>query len=136
MSTYDVCNYIKYFHCSWQIPTVELKQCIYTLCLQSRHRNQIFAARVTAQSSQNFSIKHTGCMKVSFGVSLRRAKVGLAPTLVCLDLTQKTYLHIISESHNCAKQANVTLELGLGSSSALVSSSLDIGFFLSDIYIR
>ena len=37
---------------------------------------------------------------------------------------QKTYLHTVSESHNCAKQANVTLELGLGSSSALVSSLL------------
>ena len=42
-----------------------------------------------AQSTQNFSIKHTSCIKL------------LTPTLARLDLTQnKTYLDAASESHN------------------------------------
>ena len=57
----------------------------------------------------NSSVKHTSCMKVSFWVSSRQARVGVSetgPTLDRLKLTQKL-IFIQTESHDGTKQANI-----------------------------
>ena len=49
----------------------------------------------------NSSIKHASCMKVSFWVSSRRARVGVSEARPTLRTHPKTYLHTDSESHHC-----------------------------------